>query len=682
MLAGLWSALVLACPARAQDSPKAERSTDTARENEVVYAASFYSGLGAQTALDMLARTPGFVVAEGNDVRGFGGAASNVLIDGQRPTVKTGGIADVLRRIPAARVARVVLVRSGGLAAEAQGQTLVANVVLTENDPDKSSGTLTMTVARQRNGWIAPSGDLSYDTTVGAWQLNGSASVTTDREDVRGLYSVFDAERRLTQSWVEQAPSRSIETALAGSISGPWAGGTLSLNLRRSQDWFRDRVRLDVHGGLPTGPLLTRRSFDFDESFHEIEVGGDWTGKVLTDWTGKLVLLARPSSNRIDQGGVTASRRTQSSQSKRAFEGVARVTLSRKAGDVQIEIGGEVARNQLHSILDYAEGAGVDGALVNVPLPGSDLRVSELRGEGFANLTVPLRRGLSAELGMAAEWSRIGVVGDISNQQQLVYLKPSAALLWDIGRHSQIRLGIRRTVDQLDFADFAASVQSGEDRPISGNAILRPARITRASLKLDHRWGKTGALSIDLYHERREGVLDYVPTISGGQAIGVAGNATLLAVEVQGTLPLDRLLSGARLTANLTLRHSRLSSPLSDQSRPLSGLAARVVTLGFRHDWRRLKSSWGIDYTSPGAIPIFYVDEVETEETAPRLAIYAETSLVAGVRITLRARAITGDDVQRRRDFFDRPGSGAPLGSQIRDRGRGARVVLSITRAL
>ncbi|MFD2429917.1 hypothetical protein ACFSUK_20805 [Sphingobium scionense] len=49
-----------------------------------VYPVDFYAPFQPQTALDMLERTPGFLLSEGNSLRGFGGAAGNVLIDGQR----------------------------------------------------------------------------------------------------------------------------------------------------------------------------------------------------------------------------------------------------------------------------------------------------------------------------------------------------------------------------------------------------------------------------------------------------------------------------------------------------------------------------------------------------------------------------------------------------------------------
>ncbi|WP_313334649.1 Plug domain-containing protein [Sphingobium yanoikuyae] len=122
-----------------------------------VYPADFYAPFQPQTALDMLERTLGFLLSEGNSLRGFGGAAGNVLIDGQRPTVKAGGITEVLRRIGAARVERVVLLR--GTDPEAQGQTLAANVILRTDGG--GSGNASLKLSHTRDGRISPSAQIS-----------------------------------------------------------------------------------------------------------------------------------------------------------------------------------------------------------------------------------------------------------------------------------------------------------------------------------------------------------------------------------------------------------------------------------------------------------------------------------------------------------------------------------------
>jgi hypothetical protein len=52
----------------------------------ISYPASFFADKQVANAYEMLNRIPGFSLDTGDSVRGFEGAAGNVLIDGQRPT--------------------------------------------------------------------------------------------------------------------------------------------------------------------------------------------------------------------------------------------------------------------------------------------------------------------------------------------------------------------------------------------------------------------------------------------------------------------------------------------------------------------------------------------------------------------------------------------------------------------
>ena len=64
------------------------------------YPAAFFAGQQVANAYEMLGRVPGFSLDTGDSVRGFEGAAGNVLVDGQRPTSKS----DTLDQIGRAHV--------------------------------------------------------------------------------------------------------------------------------------------------------------------------------------------------------------------------------------------------------------------------------------------------------------------------------------------------------------------------------------------------------------------------------------------------------------------------------------------------------------------------------------------------------------------------------------------------
>ena len=62
-------------------------------------------------------------------MRGFGGAAGNVLIDGARPATKNDSLDQLLQRIPASDVARIDVIRGAAPGIDMQGKTVIANVI-------------------------------------------------------------------------------------------------------------------------------------------------------------------------------------------------------------------------------------------------------------------------------------------------------------------------------------------------------------------------------------------------------------------------------------------------------------------------------------------------------------------------------------------------------------------------
>src|SRR6185295_2314520 len=95
----------------------------------IVYAADYYAPMQLPTALEMVQRTPGFSFDSGANVRGFAGGAGNVLIDGERPLTKSETLDEILKRVPAASVARIEVIRGGAPGIDMQGRTVLANVV-------------------------------------------------------------------------------------------------------------------------------------------------------------------------------------------------------------------------------------------------------------------------------------------------------------------------------------------------------------------------------------------------------------------------------------------------------------------------------------------------------------------------------------------------------------------------
>src|SRR5438105_3470000 len=93
------------------------------------YGPDFFAAYRPANAAEMIAHIPGFSLDTGDAVRGYEGAAGNVLIDGRRPATKTDSLGEVLRRIPFTQVARIDVVSGGAPGIDMQGKTVIANVI-------------------------------------------------------------------------------------------------------------------------------------------------------------------------------------------------------------------------------------------------------------------------------------------------------------------------------------------------------------------------------------------------------------------------------------------------------------------------------------------------------------------------------------------------------------------------
>ncbi len=95
----------------------------------IAYTPAFFTEFRPATAQDMVNRIPGFSYNKGDEVRGFGGAAGNVLIDGERPSSKAVTLDEAIRRILVTQVERIDLIRGGAPGIDMQGQAVVANII-------------------------------------------------------------------------------------------------------------------------------------------------------------------------------------------------------------------------------------------------------------------------------------------------------------------------------------------------------------------------------------------------------------------------------------------------------------------------------------------------------------------------------------------------------------------------
>lgn len=687
LVAALSAAPALAQQAEAPPEPDhqvfAEPARATAATGTDVYPRAFFDRFYPQTALEMLQRVPGFALQRGADLRGFAGAAGNVLIDGERPTIKSGGLEDFLTRIPADAVDRIEVTRGAQRAGETAGQSIVANVI---RKSQAVAGTWSAEVERNIEGLVYPRAEISIAAPLGAWRTTTKLNafwerfVFTDFDRQR-----FDADGNLQLFDKETLPSTFTEAFIASEAKRAWLGGTLTLNGRFGYSkFFQNTGRDGFVGRVPDGGVPDRRTdIRFDSEFVEGEASADWAGNVAQNWTLKLLALgtlrdgSEGSLNRVAEPVEADPQLLRFNAARRPMELLTRATIGQLTGAFRPEFGVELAYNRLQSSIALESEAG--GVVTPIPLPASDVVVAEWRGEAFANIAWQFAPRWTLESGLAAEQSRITVTGDASGQNSFFFWKPSLAATFQPSATLQLRAGLRRTVGQLNFNDFAASANVEDDRLLAGNPDLGPDSVWRGSLTADYRLPSGFAFNLEAFHEWRSDVLEQIVLPSGVAGLANAGSARVWGAQINGALPLKAVLPGGLIEVASLFRDASFDDPVTGENRRVTGLANPIITVNFRQDVTAQRFAWGMRYEPPREVFIFFANEAIFEERSGQLTAFVETTRFFGVRMQLEVRNIAGQEFPRDRLLFAPDRSGEFLGSEVLRRRRGEFVKFTLS---
>ena len=661
-------------PAAAQ-----EATSESERQS---YERAYFDRFNPQTASDMIDRVPGFTLDAGDDLRGFGGAAGNVLIDGERPSSKDGGLEDALRRVPADQVERIEVIRGSAGLSEAAGQSVVANVIRKQGG---SAGSWQAALELAANGAVNPSGEVTVARQFGAWETSTKVNAFRERYPLEGLRIRTGPGGMLLSSQFEDRPSTLTDAFISSEAEREAAGGKLTLTGRFGRSAFLpDTERLGFDSRLPDEAPDERFFIDFDSVFVEGELGVDWTRALGDDWSLKLLSLS--SFQDLDQEQIVSTERPVGDvisgstfvRLQDSFETVFRTAVS-KSGDGRLrpEFGGEIAYNRLDSRLSLESRDG--NVAMQIELPAANVLVEEVRGEAYANLIWRAAKKLSVETGLAVEASEISVSGDASSDQSFFFVKPFATLIYDVRPGFQLRVGARRTVGQLDFSEFAASASAEDARLLAGNPELGPDQTTRASFTLDLRSEKRGALNVEVFHEWRNDVIEQVVLPSGGFGAANAGDGRIWGVTTNASLILSPLIPGGLIEVEADIRDSTFQDPLTGRDRSISNVESPELLAEFRQDLNTLKFAWGFSYRAADESTFFFADEESFSRDGEQWRFFVETTRLRGIRTNFSLRNIGKRNFFRERRFFEPSRDGAFAGAETIDRNRGIFATLTLS---
>lgn len=661
--------LLLPISAFAQQAATDSSIVSNASISNSVYQASFFEQYSPQNALEMVQRLPGFKYDQGENNRGFGGNAGNVLVDGLRPTSKSGGLSGALIRIPAALVERIEILRGGIAAGEASGQSVVANVIKKSSG---TSGTWAAKLRRAPDGNTQPNIEAAISTNLGDWDTAfdldtgggpGYREATIiDRDQSQQLISGADEIFENTGRWFFSN----------GQGSKEYHSGTLTLNGRIGADRRDSKVNRRIFDMRLPDQTAADEELDIDENRKSkmAELGIDWLDKGGL-WKLHLIGLGLIKDSRYDNE-IIFQDFSESEQSTTSFEQdslktemIARATFSYNGQEkLKPEYGFEIAQNKLTSESTYRE----NGSLVS--LNGADVEVQELRSEVFATFVYPHSDNLTFEGGLTGEFSEIKVTGEAANRQTFQFLKPRLSATYKLDNTSQIAITGERSVGQLDFGDFAASNQAQDGNIVSGNPNLAPDKEDELSLTYDLSFSEKGSLTVKLFHEWQQDILEQIILPSGGNGVGNAGDARFWGVVTDINLPLDGLIENGLLEVFHRYRDSEFDDPVTDDTRKISGYTPRFIGMKLRQDLVDDQWAWGIHYESHFMEEHYRAEERISFEGNDRFHAFIETTRFFGLKMQLEVRQMNTGEFTRSRNLYDGNRAEAFLGTQVSSRTR------------
>jgi len=659
----------------------AAHAQNAAIGDAVVYQAEFFMRFKPQTAYDVVQNVPGFALEEMTEARGLIASSGNVLIDGKRPTTKSGGLQEVLSRISAANVARVEVSRGTAQGSDLAGQIQVLNIV---RSAAVNSGTWTVQAERasepELNGLLQ--GTISR--RVSDWNLTGRANARWRKRDyVYYNRATFARDGILTQFQLETSPRTVAEAYVYGEAKRPIWWGALTITGRFGND-SDYRVR-DRENRLSTSPLasgVTRQLIIDDVERLVAESSLEWVRERPSGWKLKLGALGSWVDSGQDQTsqdgpfGQPLANKSLFASDQTAVEVVTRGSASR-SGSLSREFGVEVAYNSLDSVvtanqfrlaLPVANAARLEETLVE-----------ESRVEMFAKLGWTIATRLRLETGLAVELSQIDVSGDRKNRQNLSYVKPTIAVSYSFSEGVLGRFSAQRRVSQLNFTDFAASADFSDERQLSGNAKLRPEQIWRTAMGLDLRSKRRAALSVEAYYEAINDVLEQGILTDGSVGLVNQGKGERWGLTARGSLPLSPAIEGGVLELNFNWRDTEFRDPLTLETRTLAYFTPLTGNLGFRQDLTNSKIAWGLRAVFREQDKWYFVNEYSRRHRGAAYSAYIETTRYLGLKMRFDIENIGDRRNGDTRDIFQPDRRAILQRTQISNRAEGTIVKLTFS---
>ena len=663
----------------------AQAQTDI-RDHVTGFQPGYFAGSDPATAYDMVQLLPGFQEADGDaNVRGYSGAIGNVLIDGRPPASKQDKLSDILKRIQVSSVDHVELMRPGAAGIDMQGYPLLANVVRKVNtaarirvegeykqyDHDQSAPKLAGDFSLGSVYVLDVQGSVSrdYGFGMGPGGGGGSGYGVKNRYKPDGSPVLLDTydHPRSSDSWL-----------VSGTWRQPLFDGALRLNaLVNEQRTFGVIIEKDYY------PTVVQSGGGEREMRSASEFGIQYTHNLWSGAEAEVIGIRRSTNFHQTQSQISSTSSLEAIKAAGTDESILRNVLRWTGGAWSLELGAEGTLNGLNNRIAYRSNG------VVVPLPSANVKVSEVRGEGFFTGTWHILPVLTLEAGARYEMSQLKQQGDTSLARKLSYLKPHSLVSWTVTDSDELRLLYEREAGQLDFNNFVSSVMIAQGNVAAGNPNLLPYTQWHTELAWEHRF-KAGSITVMARDDKISNTVDRIMLNSAaGQldAVGNIGGGLRRELAANFNFPLDGLnaeLSGFTIQGSLLKRSSHVIDPTIGNVRRISMETDTEGKVNLTKDVPSVHMRWGITYSPLAERRSFRFNELGRNRSSENFDAFVEYKPVPNWQIRLFGENLTDRPQWRIRDIYAGPRNlfSVQTYTEFNPQNLGARVGLNVQHTL
>lgn len=645
-----------------------DATTVTQADGKQLFAPAFFAAFSPVTALDMVQRIPGFSIEAGDDRRGFGENAGNVLIDGDRPSTKSDDIVTILGRIAASEVERIELIEQAGADAETQGKGQIVNIV--RKASTKLSGTFSANVLIGTHYGVTPFASASATLRRGPTSYELNVASFSERMRGFGPEDFKDGAARLIERRSYVGRGGFDQLSVGGAVKTRSEDVKINANGKYTWNNGTDR-RLGRYTDAAGAAIGSEKLFtDAPITDTAFEVGGDVEFPIAPKLSSKIVALYRTNSESADgfietiRTGLPVSRfdtRNRNRPSEAVFR--AQNDYSGLNGHA-IQFGAEIAYNRLDARFFASS---TTGAAVT-QFPASNVVVQETRFEPFASDVWTLSPSWKIETGAILEFSKLQLTGDSSAERRFRFIKPRLIATWMVDKATTVELRAERQVAQLDFGDFATSVDLGLGNQVdAGNQNLVPEKTNNFAALIRHKFLDRGSIQFEASYQSVSDTQDLLLITTRDNAgnitgrfdgAGNIGNSERWNAEVEITLPFDWItkplgVTGMELKYVGHYHESRVTDPVTGQTRRISYRPLWHQNWNFRHDIAGSGIVWGLSWAERAAAKAYFFNQYRLENFGSNASAFIEYNKLKLGTLRIEIIDLTGTKLFRNRFFYN-----------------------------